>query len=284
MIGIRKCRMMKVLVPLNNFKSFTLFIPKNKLQFIHHVKHGKVYPVYIADKEFERRKDPNKLTPLISLFSIFNFYLMFAGLNFLPLSNLYQSIHNQQLIFYGSFIFNGVIIKRYFNKSLEYKNRLHKMYLLPDGANIIILNFDGSEHNIAIDEIYQSKIDNKFEQRSKAYPLFVNNNNSTRVSFSHNNGKEIFITGKTLYCDWEILKNVINRNDIETKTVQFQENEEVMKWYDEDELRSVISFVKAKNSVIYKKINLQREISNLRMKRQSKRRKIESDSKLKFLI
>jgi len=271
-------------------RTFSIYIPNEKLRLIKHKSFGLVYPVYIADKEFDRYKDPKKIVPFIGLFSAFNVFLFFSGLSILPDANIYSTIYNKQLFFYISFIANFFAIKRYLNSSLEYRNRLQKMYLNKDGDAVYITTFDGSEEKIKIDEIFESRIDNKFEAFSKSYPLFATNHNSIKVCFSYGSGREIFVFGRNFYCDWEIFKNIINRNDIDTQSSKFQMNGDPIKWYDEEEIRNVIAFSRDKNNVIYRKFYLEREISSFfkRRREYSKKNKEksikENDKKVNLLI
>jgi hypothetical protein len=62
---------------------------------------------------------------------------------------------------------------------------------------------------------------------------------------------------------------VINRTNIDTLTTKFEENTEPMKWYDEDEMRSVLKFVQEKNNIVIKKFSLKNEIQSFFQRRRT---------------
>ena len=49
--------------------NFSLYIPQKQLVFQKHPEHGLVYPVYIADRKYNKKSNPQKITPLLFSFS-----------------------------------------------------------------------------------------------------------------------------------------------------------------------------------------------------------------------
>lgn len=205
-----------------------LYIPNKHLIFIKHPKHGKVYPVYIADEEYYKKYSPKKYWPFTVLVSGFNLFVIFSGLQLIPMTHIYSLTYSNDMFMLTSFIFNYVLIRKYFQFMGHYDTRVKSLYLMPSGDMIILETFDGTIKKLDNFDIYEANIRNKWEDISsgkiKWNKLKVTNDNSFRAIMKWGRAKQNYFEGKTKIFDYEILSQILARTNIETKIIKFRKN------------------------------------------------------------
>ncbi len=209
----------------NSHRNFSLYIPKKKLIFHNHPKHGKVYPVYIADEEYNKKDNPKKLLPPLLLFTAFNTFLLLSGMQFIPMTSIYQSIYLNETIMITSVFANYYILNRYFKYLTNYGSRVKSLFLLPSGEKVILENFDGSVKKFEILDIFESNYRDKYHDiqtgRVKWIPMLVTNDNNIRCVIKWGTYIENYFEGKRKVMDFEIFAQIIGRTNIDTTIKKF---------------------------------------------------------------
>lgn len=208
------------LVTRFNYRSFVLYIPSKKLLFKTHHKHGEVYPVYIADEEFNRKNNPKKLMPLIILFSSFNLFLFLTGMQIMPITSLYDYVWINESFILGLIGTNIYLVRQYLNYLIQYHRRVKNLFLLKNGTQIIIETFDGDESKVEILDIYQRNIKLIYEDEKNK---ILDNDNSFKAVINWGAARENHLEGKRILLDTEIFKFISHRHNIETTETKFKE-------------------------------------------------------------
>jgi hypothetical protein len=223
-----------------------LYIPNKPLIFINHPKHGKVYPVYIADPKYYRKYSPKKYWPFTVLVSGFNLFLLFSGLQLIPMTHIYSLTYSNDMFMLSSFIFNYILIRKYFQFMGHYDTRVKSLYLLPSGDRIILETFDGTIKKLDNFDIYEFNIRNKWEDMSsrkiKWNPLKVTNDNSFRAVMKWGRASQNYFEGKTKIFDYEILSQILSRTNIETTITKFRKSIPLGYYTQEDKLKVLRNF------------------------------------------
>lgn len=228
-------------------KSFSLYIPKKELQFINHPKYGRVYPVYIADEDYNKKENPKKIMPLMLLLTGFNLYMILTGMQILPMSDMYYTIYTNanEIIFLTSAFINYYLLRKYFKFLSNYSSRVKAFYLLPSGDKVILETFDGSVKRFENIDIFESNVRNKFEDirmgTIKWNPLLVTNDNNFMCQIKWGRYTENFFEGKRKFIDFEIFSEIISRNNIDTKIEKFRNYPELGVYTPEDK-KKVLSY------------------------------------------
>jgi hypothetical protein len=213
-------------------KHFSLYFPKKQLNFINHKTHGKVYPVYIADEEYVKQNNPNKLMPIIGLFSGFNLFLFFSSIKIMPFTIL------------ASIGANLYFLRKYANFLHNYQERVKAMYLLPSGNQIILEFFNGQINKLDNYDIYEYSLINNYSnlRKQNKKSIYINNENSFRCKINWGLGKESFIEGKRKYIDYEILSQIVSRQNIETQITKFKSMGPSIGIYTEEDKKKLLKF------------------------------------------
>jgi hypothetical protein len=236
---------------LTKFNKYTskpnvLYIPRKSLIFIDHRRHGTVYPVYIADEDFNKKNNPKKIAPLVTFFSSVNLFLIFTGFGILPVTNLYTLLYINELTFLSSIIINYYLLHKYFKYLSSYTNRVKSLYLLPSGDKIIIETFDGTVKKLENLDIYEFNTRNKFHDiKNKVInwsQLLTTNDNNFKCVIKWGRASENFIQGKSKIMDYEIFSQIVGRFNIETKIKQFKK-EMPLGFYSNEEKRKIMKFM-----------------------------------------
>lgn len=228
-----------LLITKPSTKSFSLYIPHKKLTFTKHAKHGSVYPVYIADTEHYRRSNPNKLMPLIALFSSVNLFVCLTGFRILPMTKLYELLFFSDTTVFFSALFNIFLVKKYIDFLIKYRHRVKNLFLLPSGTQIIIEAFDGTQNTVEIQDIFERRVYLRYEGTQKD-SVFTNNDNSFRANIGWGFNKENYFEGKRKFMDYEVLHQIIHRNNIDTTQVKFKAPEIPLNFLTPEEKRIII--------------------------------------------
>ena len=236
-----------------------LYIPNKDLLFINHPKHGRVYPVYVADTEYNKKNNPKKYMPLTFLFTGFNIFLFFSGLQIIPVTNLYHFFYSNDMFLMTSIIFNYILLKKYFNFLGNFENRVRCLYLQPCGDKIILETFDGTVKKFENFDIFEFNIRNKFsdiENKSINWkPLFVTNDNNFRCTIKWGRNMENFFEGKAKIMDYEIFSQIVSRTNIDTTIKKFKK-QMPLGYYTHEEKLKVLKY--SANRTIIKKIDRNR--------------------------
>ena len=235
----------------NNIKNFCLYIPQRKLSLIKHSKHGRVFPVYIADIKALNQSNPKRLLPIIAGVSGLNVYLILMGLKEVPMMKLYSFIVYSEPMLLISFVINVMFLRKYFNVLEDHKKRVKNMYLRTNGVNLIIESFSGEVHKLECNDIYERRLEWKY--KSNSTKLLTNNNNSFRATIKWGNDKESIFEGRRRFMDSEILFQILNRNTIDTSQTQFKLNNSYLNFWTDEEKKKVIKYFRKR--VFLRKIN-----------------------------
>ncbi len=233
-----------------------LYIPNKDLLFINHPKYGKVYPVYIADKAYNKKNNPLIYLPLTLIFTSFNFFLLFSGFQMIPLTWLYELLYSNDLVLFSSFMLNYFLLRKYFKFIGNYDNRVKSLYLLPTGDRLILETFEGSIKRFEIMDIYEFNIRNKFKdietKTIKWNPLFVDNDNNFTCQIKWGRVSENFFEGKTILFDYEIFSKIVSRVNIDTSIKKFKKQVSPGFYSSEEKIKILRKF---HNRIWKKKIN-----------------------------
>jgi hypothetical protein len=231
-------------------KSFALYIPRKQLFFITHPVHGKVYPVYIADKDYNKKNDPAKLMPFLAIFSGLNLFLILSGFQWIPLTKLYTFLFTNDYLLFTSVFINCYLLKRYFNFLITYRAKIKSLYLLPEGNKIIIETFDGTINKMENYDIYECNV-----KKANSKSIFVNNDNNLTIKINWGRGTQNVFSGRRHILDYEILSYIIHRYNIDTSILKFKEQEIPIDIYTSEEKRKVLKLLK--NRKFKKRLTLQ---------------------------
>lgn len=207
-------------------ESATLYIPNKELLFINHPKHGKVYPVYIADADYNKKTNPAKYMVPCFMFTGFNIFLLFSGLQIIPVTNLYSLFYSNDMFLLTSMILNYLFLRKYFKFVGNYENRVKSLFLLPSGDRIILETFDGTIKKFENFDIFEFNLRNKFsdiENKTINWkPIYVTNDNNFRCFIKWGRNSENFFEGKAKIMDYEIFSQIISRTNIDTSIKKFK--------------------------------------------------------------
>jgi hypothetical protein len=210
----------------NKGESTTLYIPNKDLLFIKHPKHGKVYPVYIADEVYNKKTNPAKYMIPCFLFTGFNFFILFSGLQIIPVTNLYSLFYSNDMFLLTSMILNYLFLRKYFKFVGNYENRVKSLFLQPSGDKIIIETFDGTIKKFENFDIFEFNLRNKFSDiENKTFnwkPIYVTNDNNFRCTIKWGRNSENFFEGRAKIMDYEIFSQIISRTNIDTTIKKFK--------------------------------------------------------------
>jgi hypothetical protein len=232
----------------SSFSSYgdNFYIPNKQLLFINHPKHGKVYPVYIADSEYNKKHNPKKYLPLTFLFTGFNLFLLLSGMQVLPLTTVYALAYSNDMFLLTSIIFNYLLLRKYFKFVGNYDSRVKCLYLEPSGDKLILEFFDGTIKKFDNFDIYEFSIRNKFSDMMtktiKWNPLRVNNDNSFRCSIRWGRNNENYFEGKSIIFDYEIFSQIVSRTNIETNITKFKKQMPLGYYSQQDKLKVLKNF------------------------------------------
>lgn len=240
-------------------KSFVLYIPNKKLNFKTHPQHGEIYPVYIADEDFNKKNNPKRLMPYIVTFTSFNLFLFLTGLQLIPVTSLYSLVWINEAFILGLIGTNIYFVRQYFNYLLQYTRRVKNLYLLKSGDRVIIETFSDEVSKVHNIDIYERNIKFNFEiakekgkdsKDSKTSKIVkdkgensVDNNASFRAVIKWGAARENHFIGKRIYLDPEIFRHITHRYNIETNETKFVE-EMSLNVYSQEEKGKVLSFFK----------------------------------------
>jgi len=220
-------------------KNFSLYIPYKKLSFINHAKFGSVYPVYIADTEHYLKNNPKKIMPLLSFFTCINLFVCLSGFQIIPMTKLYDFLFVSDTSVFFSVLFNVYLMKKYIDSLIKYRNRVKNLFLMPSGMQIIIESFDGNKNHVDIQDIFERRVYLRYEGTQKN-SVFTNNDNSFRANIGWGFNKENFFEGKRKFLDYEILHQIIHRNNIDTSQIKFKSPEVSLNFLTSEEKRSLL--------------------------------------------
>lgn len=238
----------------NNFtktvtRNFVLYIPNKKLIFIKHSKYGRVYPVYIADENYNKKNNPKKLMPFIILISAINLYVFLVASGIFGVSEFYKVFFSNELIFLTSVFLNIYILRKYFKYLSDYSNRVRCMYLFPEGNKILLESFDRSVNRFDNLDIFNYNIykSNLLDEKNKKSwkNIFGNNTNNFRASIEWGRNRENFFEGSRKILDYEIFTQILGRNNIDTKIQKFKK-EIPIGTYSQEEKRKIMNFYRNK--------------------------------------
>jgi hypothetical protein len=236
-----------------------LYIPNKPLIFINHPKHGRVYPVYIADEEYYKKYSPKKYWPFTVLISGFNLFFLFSGLQLIPMTHIYSLTYQNDMFMLTSFVFNYILIRKYFQFMGHYDTRVKSLYLLPSGDKIILETFDGTIKRLENFDIYEYNIRNKWEDIStgkiKWNTLKVTNDNSFRAFMKWGRASQNYFEGRTKVFDYEILSQILARTNIETNIIKFRKTLPLGYYTQEEKLKVLKNL---SNRFSFKKIDRNR--------------------------
>ena len=238
----------------NNFtktvtRNFALYIPNKKLIFIKHPKYGRVYPVYIADENYNKKNNPKKLMPFIILISAINLYVFLIASGIFPVSQFYKLFFSNELIFLTSVFVNVYFLRKYFKYLSDYSNRVRCMYLFPEGNKILLESFDMSVNRLENLDIFNYNINksNTLDDKNKKSwrNIFKNNTNNFRASIEWGRNRENFFEGNRKILDYEIFTQILGRNNIDTKIQKFKK-EIPIGIYSQEEKRKITNYYRNK--------------------------------------
>lgn len=221
-------------------KYFSLYIPQKKLIFQKHSKHGNVYPVYIADSEYNKKNNPKKIKPFLVFFSSINFFICVTGFQIIPMTQLYEILFLSDTTVFFSVLFNVFLVKKYLNYLIQYKNRVKNLFLLPTGNKIIIETFDKITHDVEIQDIFERRVYLRYDSNSQKNSIFTNNENSFRANISWGFNKENYFEGKRKILDYEILHQIINRTNIDTTQEKYKPSDIQFNFWTPEEKRRIV--------------------------------------------
>lgn len=275
--------------------NFSLYIPQKQLVFQKHHEYGLVYPVYMADSNYNKKNNPIKLKPLLYSFSLYNLFFLLTGFQIIPLTKLYELLFINDTTLFFSVLTNIFFLKRYTNYLFKYQSRVKNMYLLPEGTNIIIETFDSKKHDILIQDIFERRVYLRYESAEKD-SVYTNNENSFRANIGWGFNKENFFEGKRKLLDYEIFYQIINRVNIDTSQVKFSKSEVQLNFLTPEEKRNLVKrfsdrkifrkfdFNKMLPNYFYLKYNVYFKGNNfLRKKKEEKLKKKNEEDKVSII-
>jgi hypothetical protein len=136
-------------------------------------------------------------------------------------------------------ISNVFLVKKYLDFLIKYRHRVKNLFLLPSGTQIIIESFDGTENTVDIQDIFERRVYLRYEGTQKD-SIFTNNDNSFRANIGWGFNKENYFDGKRKFIDYEILHQIIHRNNIDTTQVKFKASEMGLNFLSSEEKRGII--------------------------------------------
>lgn len=239
----KKCSLNKfILKSTNPLKHFsTLYIPSKELIFIQHPKHGKVYPVYLADVQYTKQNSPKKLLPLISLFTLLNGWIILSGLQFIPMNYIYKLFYFNDFFLSLSLFSNFILGRKYLKFASEYRSRIKGMYLLPCGKRLILETFTDEVFNLETVDIYEARTVSKYEKLGKR-SIFVNNDNSFSSFINWGRNRKHFFEGKRIFLDYEVFHYITNRFNIDTTQAKVNLEDKLFSEWTPEEKKKVIKF------------------------------------------
>lgn len=221
-----------------------LYVPNKDLIFINHPKYGRVYPVYIGDKEFNKKNSPFKYLPATLLLTGINLLYMLSGFQIFPVTLVYQNFYSKDVVFISSLILNYFLLKKYFKFVGNYDNRVRCLYLLPSGDKVIIENFDGNVHNLEIFDIYEYNMRNKYDDIEKNVMKWnknsITNDNNFLCSIKWGAANEGYFEGRSIIFDYEIFSQIVARINIDTSIKKFHEQAK-LSYYTYDETIKILN-------------------------------------------
>ena len=202
-------------------KFSNLYIPKKKLNFIIHQFYGKVYPVYLADKDFKNDKK-NKIVAGLAFGALaLNSYFLFLNLGVFTVSKATAWLISSSQIVVFSCLLNFYWIKTYISNINQLVNRVKAIYLLPTGDKIVLEKFDNTVDIVKNIDIYFSNFYCTFDEKDRKEKIYDYNHSSVMIQMHYGRNKEVLIKGKRIILDYEILNNILTRKDIDTSQIEY---------------------------------------------------------------
>lgn len=125
------------------------------------------------------------------------------------------------------------------------------MWLLPQGKQVIVENYNGDTRKINIKDFY------KYENRKTKLKL------GNRIEMYHGANNYLFLSGNPHYIDHEVLESIMKRNFVDTKNVTFDiDNDKSFTWEIDQLMRSDIQRYHKRMSFKYKNPLTEEEKTN----------------------
>lgn len=232
-------------------KNFTLYIPKKKLDFDLHPYYGRVYTVYLADKEQYNDKRTKWIGRSLIFLSSMNLYFFLTNVGLIPVIYNINVLTNSAYLIMFSLMSNMYFIREYLRIMSDSINNIKSMYLLPSGKKIIIERFNGEIELLDNLDIFDNNIFCKYDQKVRKLKFWDNNHNSFKAVMHYGRNKQFIISGKKVIFDYDIFFYIVNKHNIDTDSIAYRSEIDDIQFNKEfkDKYKHTVDYVKKRTII-----------------------------------
>lgn len=243
-----KCRRLLI---NNIYKNFSLYIPKKKIEFDLHPYYGKVYTVYLADKDQYNDKNTKRISKSLIFLTVMNSYFLLTNVGLLPVLYNINLLTKSAYVIMTSLLANIYLIREYIRIISDSINNIRSMYLLPSGKKIIIERFNGEIELLDNLDIYENNIFCKYDQKVRKPKIWDNNHNSFKAIMYYGRNKQFIISGKKVIFDYDTFFYIVNRHNIDTNSIAYRSEIDDVPINKEfkDKYKDVVEYVKKRTLI-----------------------------------